>query len=276
MKLKDWVAGLKHLAMERVTYYDNSFPSNCGEINPDGSISFDCIGLVKSVINEPDICYKTSPAWYYVTPDQVIPDTTEIGILNLCSNVHWGDFSNCITGSYVYMDGHAGVFVSDFTDTRYNNTVNTIECTPAMDGGVTTSYTDIYGNRFNHKGGNCIGRWEAWGVLPYIDYSQDPEPKPEPKPEPAEWKDITVDNIVDRIIDNEFDAGDARKEKLYRYFQDKVNDAVKRGYVGVSYKVYDNVEKIVQGIIYGDFGSGDERVEKIYRFFQDKVNQRFK
>ena len=68
IKVKKFLDALFHLALERVTYYDNTFPANCGEINPDGSISFDCIGLVKSLINEIDIAWKTSPAGYYVRP----------------------------------------------------------------------------------------------------------------------------------------------------------------------------------------------------------------
>lgn len=165
MKNTDFVARLQHL-LGRVTYYDNSFPGNCGEINPDGSISFDCIGLVKSVINEPDIVYKTAPAGYYVTPGQVIPDTTEFGILQLCSDVVWGSFQNMTPGEYLYMGGHGGVYAGEYGD------VNVIECTGAFGGGVVVSYVDAYGNRFDRRGGYCVGRWEAHGKLSrYIDYS---------------------------------------------------------------------------------------------------------
>lgn len=172
IKVKDWIAALKHLALERVTYYDNTFPCNCGEINPDGSISFDCIGLVKSLINELDIAYKTSPAGYYVVPGQVIPDTTtEIGILNLCSDVKYNNFLSATPGEYLYMDGHAGVYVGDFTDP--SGVVNVIECTVAsFDSGVTTSYVDNNGIRWNHKGGYTERAWKAHGKLDkYIDYS---------------------------------------------------------------------------------------------------------
>ena len=163
--------------MERQTYYDNNFPSNCGEINPDGSISFDCIGLVKSLINEIDIAYKTSPAGYYVRPGQVIPDTTEIGILNLCSDVHYNNFLSAAPGSYLYMAGHAGVYVGEFTDP--SGVCNVIECTVAsFDSGVTTSYVDNEGVRWNHKGGYSEGKWVAYGKLDkYIDYSVEPAKK---------------------------------------------------------------------------------------------------
>ena len=179
LKVDDFIKGLKHLAMDRVTYYDNSFPSNCGEINPDGSISFDCIGLVKSTINEPDICYKTSPAGYYVEPGRVIPDgADEIGILNLCTGVEWGRFTHAIKGSYLYMAGHAGIFCgAEFK--HGNGIVNTIECTTDFgDNGVTTSWMDIStGRRYDHKYGTEWRAWEAFGNLTnYIDYGSQPQP----------------------------------------------------------------------------------------------------
>ena len=175
IKVNDWIAALKHLALKRKTYYDNTYPCNCGEINPDGSISFDCIGLVKSLINEPDIAYKTSPAGYFVVPGQVIPDTTENGILNLCSDVKTTAFDKAAPGEYLCMYGkHGGVYVGDFQDP--SGTVNVIECTvEAFDSGVTTSYVTSDGRRFDHKGGTQYGKWDAHGKLDkYIEYEAGP------------------------------------------------------------------------------------------------------
>lgn len=176
IKVNDWIAALKHLALERVTYYDNNYPSNCGEINPDGSISFDCIGLIKSVINEPDIAYKTGPAGYFVTPGQVIPDASENGILYLCNSVSTSDFDKAAPGEYLCMYGkHAGAYVGDFQDP--SGTVNVIECTEeAFDSGVTTSWVAPDGRRYDHKGGTQYGKWDAHGKLDkYIDYTGKPE-----------------------------------------------------------------------------------------------------
>ena len=175
IKVKDWIAALKHLALNRKTYYDNNFPSNCGEINPDGSISFDCIGLVKSLINEPDIAYKTAPAGYYVTPGQVIPDASENGILYLCSDVSTSNFDTAVPGEYLCMyEKHAGVYVGPFQDP--SGWCNVIECTvEAFDSGVTTSWVEADGRRFDHKGGTQYGKWDAHGKLDkYIDYSNKP------------------------------------------------------------------------------------------------------
>ena len=171
MTSTDWVRRLKHLAFKRVTYYDNTFPGNCGEINADGSISFDCIGMIKSVINEPDIVYKTAATGYYVKPGQVIPDTDELGILNLCTGIKWHSFIKMVAGEYLYMSGHGGVYVGDFS---VNGLIfNVIECTAAWQGGVVASYIDSYGRRFDHKGGTQCLAWEAHGELSkYIKRTQ--------------------------------------------------------------------------------------------------------
>lgn len=260
------IKDFKHLALERKTYYDNHYPSNCGEINPDGSISFDCIGLWKSYINEPSIAYRTSPAGYFVRPGQVIPDTTEYGLLQLCSNIHWNDFSNCIPGSYMYMPGHAGSFMGEFEDYKMGGIVNTIECTVAWYGGVLTSYTDIYGNRFQYKGGPQCGRWEAWGQMtPYVDYST---PKP---PQPYVPTKETVDDVVKDIIAGKYGNYPERQENLYRHIQDEVNKAYAAGVQGKVHDNYTTVFEVVEGVIAGAFGSGEERKVRIYRFFQDKI-----
>lgn len=186
MTKDDWIKRLKHLVFNRSTYYSNSFPANCGQIHSGAVLSFDCIGLVKSVINNPDIVYKTSPVGYYVTPGTTIPDTTELGILNLCTEVSYR-FDNLTPGEYLYYSGggHGAVYVGNFDD---GGVVNVIECTPAFGGGVTTSWLDpSSGRRYNHKGGYQSGRWAAHGKLSrYIDYGPSPTP-------PAPSGKVTVD-----------------------------------------------------------------------------------
>lgn len=200
IKAVDFIKALKHLALERVTYYDNSFPGNCGEINPDGSISFDCIGLVKSLINELDIAYKTSPAGYYVRPGQVIPDTTENGILSLCTDVRTSNFLAAAPGSYLCMyASHAGVFVGEFEDP--SGICNVIECTAAFDGGVTTSYVSNDGTRYDHKGGAYAGKWNAYGKLSrYIEYPVIPSGKIS---QDGEWGKETT-TAVQKVLKREY------------------------------------------------------------------------
>lgn len=195
IKLKDWMNLLKYIAMKRKTVYDNSFPGNCGLLLEGGVLSFDCIGLVKSVINDPSIAKKKSPVGSWVTPGTVIPDATELGILQLCSDVRWY-FNGVAYGEYLYMQGHAGVFVDTFDD---GGECNTIECTTDWGAnGVTTSYTDPFtGRRYDHKGGIEMRSWEAHGKLtPYIDYNEPKkeEPKKEEPKETSMFKDMKVDD----------------------------------------------------------------------------------
>ncbi len=166
MKAYDFIDRLKHLLLNRNTFYCNSFPGNCGEIHEYGILSFDCIGLVKSVINDPDIVYKASPVGYYVVPDQIIPDYSELQLLNLSDPV-WNYFYNLIPGEYLYMEGHAGIYIGDLGN------VNVIECTTAWGiNGVVCSYIDpMTGGRYDQKGGTLCGVWEAHSKLtPFIDY----------------------------------------------------------------------------------------------------------
>ena len=174
MTVADWIKRLKYLAFNRVTYYDNTFPGNCGEINADGSISFDCINMPKSIINEPDIVYRMAPAGYHVKPGQVIPDVDGMGILGLCTDAKWWDFSKMVPGEFLYMriDGHGGVYVGEFTHNGL--AYNVVECTAAWAGGVIPTYMDLKtGARYQYKGGMQIYAWEAHGKLSrYIDYSK--------------------------------------------------------------------------------------------------------
>ena len=203
MTVADWIKRLKYVEANRRTYYSNRFPENCGQIHAGGVQSYDCIGLVKSIINEPDIVYKTEPVGYYVTPGKVIPDTTERGILNLCSDVSYG-FGNLVPGEYLYMNGHAGVYVGDFTDP--SGVVNVIECTPAFGGGVVTSYVDGAGRRWNHRGGYQVMAWGAHGKLSkYIDYGAQPKPQPGKITVDGEWGFATT-ALAQKVFGTEIDG----------------------------------------------------------------------
>lgn len=187
--VKKWIKLLKHIEQKRSTFYDNNFPGNCGLIHENGVLSFDCIGLVKSVINDPTIAVRTEPVGFYVKPGQVIPDTTELGILELCTDQVWGNFTKMTPGEYLYMQGHGGVYVGDYVDG--SGVVNTIECTGAFGGGVVSSYTDKYGRRFDHKGGSQVMAWEAHGKLSrYIDYTAKSEEEEPKKEEESMFKDV--------------------------------------------------------------------------------------
>ena len=165
----------------RPTMYWNNFlywglpGGNCGLVHDDGVQSFDCNNFVKSLINKPSIAYSTV-AWDYAVPGTVIPDVSEWGLLSLCEDIIWWNFSTCIPAEVLYMTGHIGLFVGLYSDP--SGEVNVIEATAAMGGGVLSSYVDANGYRYDHKGGTCLGRWEAHGKLrKYIEYEETPSKK---------------------------------------------------------------------------------------------------
>ena len=170
-KAKDFCEHLIFMAKNRESYYDNSFPANCCQIHARGVISADCIGLVKGLINDPDIWKKMKPAGYYVTPGQIIGDWDEVTILNNCSSVS-SSFKNLVPGEYLYMDGHAGIYCGEFE--HAGSVCNVVECTTDFgDTGITSSYVDSSGRRYDHKGGTEWRSWEKHGKLSkYIEYDK--------------------------------------------------------------------------------------------------------
>lgn len=173
-KAKDFCEHLIFMAKNRESYYDNSFPFNSCYIHERGVISADCIGLVKGLINDSDIWKKLKPAGYYVTPGQIIGDLSEDGILNECQNVS-GDFNKLLPAEYLYMAGHAGVYCGEFE--HAGGICNVVECTTDFgDNGITSSYVDSSGRRFDHKGGTEWRSWEKHGMLTkYIEYDKKEE-----------------------------------------------------------------------------------------------------
>lgn len=169
-KAKDLCEHLIFMAKNRESYYDNSFPGNCCQIHDRGVISADCIGLVKGIINDPDIWKRFKPSGYYVRPGQIIGDWSEEGILQHCTSVS-PYFPNIRPGEYLYMAGHAGIFCGEFE--HGGGICNTVECTTDFgDNGITSSYLDpASGRRYDHKGGTEWRSWERHGKLSdYIEY----------------------------------------------------------------------------------------------------------
>ena len=173
IKVKDMITDLKYLALKRWTTYCNVYPKNRGYIWVNGCISFDCINLIKAYINNPKIAYKTSPAGYYVSSNKIMQDVSGYGIMMLCTK-RSKDFTSIPAGSYLLYEDwdHGGIYVGNFKDD--SGVVNVIECCDDPVGcGVTTSYIDQYGRRWDHKNGICFGNWIEHGLLSrYVDYKQ--------------------------------------------------------------------------------------------------------
>lgn len=168
-KAKDLCEHLIFMAKNRESYYDNSFPANCCQIHDRGVISADCIGLVKGIINDPDIWKRLKPSGYFVKPGTTIGDWSEEGILQHCTSVS-PYFPNIQPAEYLYMAGHVGIYCGEFDD---GGICNTVECTTDFgDNGITSSYLDpASGRRYDHKGGTEWRSWERHGKLSdYIEY----------------------------------------------------------------------------------------------------------
>lgn len=171
-KAKDLCEHLIFMAKNRESYYSDAYPANCCQIHDRGVISADCIGLIKGIINDPDIWKKLKPSGCFVKPGQIIGDWSEEEILSHCSNVS-PYFKDVQQGEYLYMAGHAGIFCGDFE--HAGGICNVVECTTDFgDNGITSSYLDpASGRRFDHKGGTEWRAWERHGKLSdYIEYEK--------------------------------------------------------------------------------------------------------
>lgn len=170
IKAEKMIKDLKYLEAKRKTMYVNKFPYNLGYVWKYGSLSFDCINMIKAYLSYPKIVYKKKPAGFHVKIK--LPDVTGKGLMQLCGKKS-KKFKSVTPGAdLLYQDwDHSGIYVGNFRDG--SGIVNTIECTTDWDAhGVTTSYMDENGGRWDHKGGTYYGDWIMWGLLDkYVDYS---------------------------------------------------------------------------------------------------------
>ena len=77
----------------------------------DNKWQWDCIGLIKSILAG----WRDDKSLYHGGADYEasgIPDTTEKGLLNNCTDVS-SDFTNLVPGEYLYMNGHAGTYIGN-------------------------------------------------------------------------------------------------------------------------------------------------------------------
>lgn len=140
----------------------------------------DCIVWIKSMV------YWD---WYYPEKNKAHGgmtfrgeyDWTEPQILDHCSNVKYSGFLSAKPCEYLYMPGHGGFKIDEFT--RDGKTYNAAECTWAEVWGTPArcvySYVDDNGGRYNYKGGIRNSTWQAHGELYGVDYDEI-MPAPEP------------------------------------------------------------------------------------------------
>lgn len=156
MKLKDYLEKME-LAYKEPTKYAKGMAKWI-----DNKWQWDCIGLIKSVLWG----WTGDRSKYHggaVYESNGVPDTTEKGLLNNCTDVS-NDFSYLVAGEYLYMNGHAGTYIG-------NGQV--IECTKnsifKIDG-VGKTQIGPKGERLYN--GKQSGKWEKHGKLKWIDYSE--------------------------------------------------------------------------------------------------------
>lgn len=182
MELQEFLDKLR-LAHDVPNYYNNKYPKNCGYY--DGSrFSFDCWNLIKAILGG---WTDNRTVGYYVNPkDFPTGDVDGYHLLMQCTN-RSKDFTQLKQpGTYLYLSTspHAGVYMGDFEVNGY--WFNVVECTGAWESKVQYTYVDEKGGRYQHKGGpKNQYSWTDYGLLPYVNYNQTPEPTPKPAPEPT-------------------------------------------------------------------------------------------
>lgn len=193
MTQNDFVAML-YTAQKVPNYYSNS--RNLGQY--DGQkYSFDCWNLIKTILSGWSPYPNYNPGGTSVTGD-----VTGATLLSKCG-VTYGqrqDFSLIHEpGTYLYMEGHSGVYVGDFYDEQGRH-YNVIECThwsssrsddprgygdlytsgnvtpvnTNPDGsakGVIFTYISSTGQRRAYEGGRIGGQWSNYALLKWVEYS---------------------------------------------------------------------------------------------------------
>ena len=143
------------------TFYKNQYPYNLGYYHSNGKFSFDCVNLVKAILNGWE---KTCKVGYFQNTLNETGDCTELGLINQCTGVS-ADFKKLKKVSVLYMNGHIGTYVGEFT--MGGKTFNVIECTSNRWGdGVIATYVNEKGERIACKGSSDkCGTWARHGLL---------------------------------------------------------------------------------------------------------------
>lgn len=134
------------------------------------TFGFDCICLIKGLLWG----WNADTKAIYGGADYESNDVPDFGtetMLNYCTDVS-DDFSKLEPGEVLWMEGHAGIVISDNL---------AIECTPIWEDGVQIT---AIGNVGKVKGYHTR-TWKKHGKIKFVDYTK-PEPVPvEPEPTPV-------------------------------------------------------------------------------------------
>ena len=136
---------------------------------------FDCVCLIKSILWgwEGNTAKSNGGAKY---ASNGVPDVNANTIITKCTNVST-DFSKIVPGALVWMQGHVGVYIGDG---------QCIECTTNWTSKVLQSTLKNNGVK-----GQFERTWTKWGLLPYVDYSDQTTSKPV-APAPAVKPNVSI------------------------------------------------------------------------------------
>lgn len=137
------------------------------------TFGFDCVCLVKGLLW--GWCgdkTKTYGGASYASNG--VPDLSEEQMLNKCSDIST-DFSNIEVGEYLWMQGHAGIYVGNGLS---------VECTPSWTNNV--QFTACNRNISGYHRRN----WTKHGKLPYITYIAKEQKPKEPYTQEQFIKDV--------------------------------------------------------------------------------------
>lgn len=164
MKVSDFVNKLK-LALSEPTFYQSG---GWGKWNGQ-KWGFDCNNLGKAIIWQWRADRSKPKGGGAIYCSNGLGDIGTETMIAKCSNVS-SDFSNLKVGELLWMQGHVGYYIG-------NGEV--IEATTAFGGGVVQSKINAKGQRLNYKtGANAGPDWKKHGLMPWIEYDNEPQPQP--------------------------------------------------------------------------------------------------
>lgn len=149
------------------------------------TFGFDCICLIKGLLWN----WNADTKAIYGGADYKANDVPDFGtesMLNYCTDVS-DDFSKLEPGEVLWMEGHAGIVISDKL---------AIECTPIWKDGVQITAIGNVGK----VEGYPTRTWKKHGKLKFVDYTK-PEPIPVvPEPTPVEPEPKSEFKVGDRVV----------------------------------------------------------------------------
>lgn len=137
------------------SFYTSARVAQLNSLKGKNYFGFDCVCLIKAVLWgwEGNLADSNGGAKY---ASNGVPDIGTETIITKCTNVST-DFSKIVPGALVWMKGHVGIYIGNG---------QCIECTTSWTGKVLQSALKNNGVK-----GQFERAWTKWGLLPYVDYS---------------------------------------------------------------------------------------------------------